>query len=330
MIDEAYRWGSSNVSNWSALTAFEKEGFAVFYYRVGQEAMNKRLAESGTIEYVVDIDNTDHAQEFLLNRDEILDASDSENPFYTATGKLILEDSFCFGAGTIISTPSGQPRAIESLAVGDLVVSPVRDGRLVAGKVTVIHINTAAHLLDVFGLKVTPGHHVLCGDGPYVGRHVPIIDILRTDGALVREDGSLVRAATNFDVGSREDQKIEVAYLESKDDEEHKSAYLRLGSRLPHAEKGAETLLALLEREGYGILEDGRVQPPGEEPGPLYFFGAPPRPEDYVLGRSGLTLSDIYDTPDPGAWEGHLPNPLASSGGRGSVNASFTQRRRPH
>ena len=51
-------------------------------------------------------------------------------------------------------------------------------------------------------IGVTPGHVFLCGAGRFQGRHVPLIDILRDDGAVVRQDGSLMRASTGCVVGS--------------------------------------------------------------------------------------------------------------------------------
>jgi hypothetical protein len=38
-----------------------------------------------------------------------------------------------------------------------------------------------------------PGHAFLCAEGRFAGRHVPLIDILRDDGAVVRQDGTRVR-----------------------------------------------------------------------------------------------------------------------------------------
>ena len=55
-----------------------------------------------------------------------------------------------------------------------------------------------------------PGHVFLCGAGRFQGRHVPLIDILRDDGAVVRQDGSLMRAGTGCAVGSDDDRLIEV------------------------------------------------------------------------------------------------------------------------
>ena len=68
--------------------------------------------------------------------------------------------------------------------------------RLAPPRVTRVFVNDVAHVLDFHGTGVTPGHVFLCGAGRFAGRHVPLIDILRDDGAVVRQDGSLMRAAT--------------------------------------------------------------------------------------------------------------------------------------
>ncbi|MCA3446095.1 MAG: hypothetical protein INF93_05140 [Rhodobacter sp.] len=73
---------------------------------------------------------------------------------------------------------------------------PCRSATLVPARVTRTFANDVAHVLDFHGTGVTPGHAFLCGAGRFQGRHVPLLDILRDDGAVVRQDGSLMRAAT--------------------------------------------------------------------------------------------------------------------------------------
>ena len=52
------------------------------------------------------------------------------------------------------------------------------------------------------GTGVTPGHVFLCGAGRFAGRHVPLIDILRDDGAVGRLGGIRPAAAKCCLVGS--------------------------------------------------------------------------------------------------------------------------------
>jgi hypothetical protein len=91
----------------------------------------------------------------------------------------------CFLAGTQISMWDGTKKPIEQVEAGDIVVSYDKDGTLKPGRVKRTMTNRAKQILDVHGLMVTPGHATLCGDGRFDGQHVPILDILRSDGALV-------------------------------------------------------------------------------------------------------------------------------------------------
>jgi len=90
-------------------------------------------------------------------------------------------------------------------------------------------------------IGVTPGHVFLCGAGRFQGRHVPLIDILRDDGAVVRQDGSLMRASTGCVVGSDGDRLIEVVAADGT------RGHLRAGMRLPE-ETGEVTVSALIAR----------------------------------------------------------------------------------
>lgn len=83
-----------------------------------------------------------------------------------------------------------------------MVLSPDKTGTLVPARVTRTFVNDVAHVPDFHGTGVTPGHVFLCGAGRFQGRHVPLIEILRDDGAVVRQDGSLMRASTGCVAGS--------------------------------------------------------------------------------------------------------------------------------
>jgi len=117
-------------------------------------------------------------------------------------------DSQCFMAGTPIDMWDGTQKSIEDIQPNDIVTSYDAKGLLVPGRVTKTFRNCVVLVLDVFGLMVTPGHVTLCGDGKFDGAHVPIIAILRSDGALVCKDGAKIRATTGCPVGSELDQLI--------------------------------------------------------------------------------------------------------------------------
>ena len=239
-----------------------------------------------------------------------------------------VEPNRCFLPGTPITPADGvTTKPIEEIGVGDEVLSYTGDGTLVPGRVTATSFMTASIVLDWFGLGVTPGHVTLCGhvpgeedtaSGPFMGRHVPLIDILCADGAVVRQDGSLVRAATNEPVGSRADAFVHLAY--SRTGEELKAGVshedsVRAGTKLITPEGNTVSVLGVIEANGYAFDEEtGLVSRPLDDgtpgvPGPLPFFGEPPRPEDHVLNRSGTSLEAIHAA---GEWEGEgsqLPAP---------------------
>jgi hypothetical protein len=211
----------------------------------------------------------------------------------------------CFLSGTPVSLPGGSTKPIESICVGDLVLSYDATGTLVSGRVTRTFRNEVSHLLDVHGLKVTPGHATLCGDGMFKGRHVPIIDILLSDGALVRADGSLVRMAINAPVGSTADVFVKVACAHTPEDMQADTlteGEMRVGTLLFDRDGVPVSVLDCLTAEGYAFdPETGLIAKPGEAPHPLFWFGRLPRPEDYILTRSQETLEGILTD---GEWEG--------------------------
>ena len=99
-------------------------------------------------------------------------------------------------------------KPISDIRVGDVVVSYVDQGRIKPGTVTRTMTNKVTHIFDFWGTGVTSGHAYYCAAGKFSDKHVPLMDILRTDGAIMRADGTMVRAATNCEVGSIGDRLI--------------------------------------------------------------------------------------------------------------------------
>ncbi|EEE35240.1 conserved hypothetical protein [Rhodobacteraceae bacterium KLH11] len=204
----------------------------------------------------------------------------------------------------------GASKPIEEISVGDIVVSYDAEGRLRPGRVTRLFRNRVRHVLDVFGLKVTPGHVTLCGDGVFEGRHVPILDILRSDGALVRADGSKVRAGTGCDLGSDGDRMVMAVVGERQPDGQIKIAEagkIRAGTRVILETGQDVSVLDLIEANGGVLSEDGYVQTSSDSPKlPFRWTFTPhlPKPEDYVLQRSAVTLPEIYEADE---WEAVAP-----------------------
>jgi len=142
----------------------------------------------------------------------------------------------CFLPHTPILLADGTTKPIAAVRPGDMVLSHDKRGKLLPRRVTRTFVNDVAHVLDFHGTGVTPGHAFLCGAGRFQGRHVPLLDILRDDGAVVRQDGSLMRAATGCAVGSDGDRRIEVAAADGA------TGWVRAATRLPCGATVAEVI----------------------------------------------------------------------------------------
>jgi len=228
----------------------------------------------------------------------------------------------CFAAGTMISMFDGAAKPIEDIRKGDFVVSYTESGELVRGEVTGTKTHEVAHVLDVFGLKVTPGHVTYCADGAFKDTHVPLIDILRSDGALMREDGTLVRANTGCEIGSSADTFVEVVTMAGSAEQQvvEQSVRMRTGSRIILDTGHDVSLLDLIEVNGGWVNDDGLVVCDKHRDGRPFlwsFSQTLPKPEDYLLQRSGLTLAAIFAA---GEWEGAAPRLPYSSGNHAKVS----------
>ncbi|MTI44905.1 hypothetical protein JM93_03509 [Roseibium hamelinense] len=171
--------------------------------------------------------------------------------------------------------------------------------------------NRSKIILDLFGLMVTPGHAFYCAEGSYKGQHAPLIDILRSDGAIQHKDGTIIRAATGVPCGAREDSFVWAVVGELQPDGKvvvSDKGKLRLGTRFI-TDDGKDLSIADLIKSANGTLTDeGLIQFNGATaPVPFYwmFDDTLPKPEDYILKRSGTTLESIYKASE---WEQHLPH----------------------
>lgn len=210
-------------------------------------------------------------------------------------------------------------KQIDQVAVGDIVVSYDAKGNLTPNPVVRTFQNDADLVLDFFGTGVTPGHVTFCGEGGFAGQHIPIIDILRSDGAIARSDGTLVRAATGCEVGSEGDRFVVTIIGEAMSGgkfQVKESGQIRLGTRV-RTNTGLDiSVLELIQENGGQVTEDGMIIRKGSStllPFVWAFGPELPRPEDYVLARSGFDLAKIYEI---GEWEGcgtQLPHPEIGS-----------------
>lgn len=206
----------------------------------------------------------------------------------------------CFLAGTQISMWDGTRKPIEQIEAGDIVVSYDKDGTLKPGRVKRTMTNRARQILDVHGLMVTPGHATLCGTGRFDGQHVPILDILRSDGALVLEDGSKIRAGTGCRLGTMGDRLVTAIIGEEQLDglvRITEVGQIRAGTRFIMEDGEGVSVLDLILDGGGHLTEDGMIQTSANGPKMPFrwtFTPSLPKPEDYVLQRSATHLQDIY------------------------------------
>ncbi|WP_157070066.1 Hint domain-containing protein [Aureimonas frigidaquae] len=205
----------------------------------------------------------------------------------------------CFIADTQIAMWNGPDKPIQEIQPGDVVLAYDENGFLHPGRVSRLFRNHSRKVLDLFGVGITPGHLTYCADGPLKGQHVPIIDILRADGAIVLQDGSCVRAATNCPVGSIGDQFVWAVcgeLLPSGLTRVKERAQLRLGTRFITADgMDCSILETILQADGI-IGHDGLLRLSADRPGMPFHWTASsslPKPEDYVLARS----KDALDIP---------------------------------
>ena len=204
-------------------------------------------------------------------------------------------------------------KPISKIKVGDVVLAYDAKGRLAPKQVLRTMENRATHILDFWGTGVTPGHAYYCADGKFQDRHVPLMDILRTDGAIMRADGTMVRAATNCEVGSMGDIMIYASANIQKPDGSWtgpKPGQIRFGTRVIMPDGKSMSLMEIAATEGWRVSDDGyMVGMLRNGDGSLeeqrfhfpYIYGEHlPSPEDYILARSAVTLEEIYAA---GEWE---------------------------
>lgn len=349
MVEKGMSWGAQNVSNWNSLDALEKEAFAVYFYNVGEEHVVGRrdsaLSESGV--YNVDIENTYIAQEYLQNYSSILERMLPNNENLSGLRELIasgqLDDpaNHCFGAGTLVDmwpldkslkpNPDGVydqelvqakiwQKPIEEVKIGDLVVAFDDVGNLVPGHVPRTMTNDVKILLNFHDTRVTPGHVYYRPDSKASYKFETLIDVLRDDGVIQKQDGSLIRAATNVPVGDPRDGFVLAVTGTRRADggvATKDQGRIRLGTRFIVDGKRSYAVADLIEAGGGVVGEDELIRVGDSAPMPFYWeFGDTlPKPEDFILECSGTTLEDIYKMAE---WENqrpHLPAPMVVDGG---------------
>ncbi|MCA3284156.1 MAG: hypothetical protein ING16_14930, partial [Roseomonas sp.] len=174
-----------------------------------------------------------------------------------------LANSPCFLAGTPILLADGRTKPIEDVMIGDLVMAfdATADqgrGALVPRPVTRLYRNVTQSIIDLRGLRITPGHICLTDDG----RFESIAEILLRDGMLLHADGSAIRARTGAKIGSVEDTPIRVCIA---DQTSGTPFFVTLRAGIPllsgadQASSGAQSFAAYLAENGVSIAADGSL-----------------------------------------------------------------------
>jgi hypothetical protein len=232
-----------------------------------------------------------------------------------------LMNAHCFLAGTEITMWDGSKKPIEDIAPNEWVLSHDKNGNPKPGRVARTFTNEAKIILDFHGTFVTPGHVYFCAGGRYEGRFAPLIDILRDDGVVQHEDGTLIRAATGFAVGSDDDKEFwAFAAYEDADGSERirDKKKLRLGTRWMLPNGHYFTMREYMAGAGLELLDDGlvRFKTTGLKTPFIWTFSRElPNPKNFVLARSQTTLEDIYRADQWEAVSPTMPVPLVRDSG---------------
>jgi hypothetical protein len=203
-------------------------------------------------------------------------------------------------------------KPISDIRAGDWVVSFDKKGNLVPGYVPRTFQKDAKILLNFFGTEVTPGHVYYRPDSKLPAKFETLIDILRDDGVIQKQDGSFVRAATNVPIGDPLDGFVQaITGLRRPDGslEITQRGRIRLGTRfiVPINDGYKDYSVADLIKAGGGVVDDDElIRVDDSDPMPFHweFSKTLPEPEDFVLACSRTTLEDIYKAAE---WESQGP-----------------------
>lgn len=209
-----------------------------------------------------------------------------EKSVFDGTGKLLSGQSLavlpttgggtqtfspqCFLAGTEITMADGTKKPIEEIVPGNMVMAFDEKanngmGALVPSKVTRTLPGIAQDIIDLRGLRVTPGHRFLSDNGEWVS----IADCLIEDRAIVEErDGKpvYIRTRTGAVVGSTQDVPLLVVFNDPAT-AKPRGAHVRAGIPWMGQKRADGTyeiwdFARFLEFNNYKILTTGHVIDP--------------------------------------------------------------------
>jgi len=237
---------------------------------------------------------------------------------------------------TPISDETRSKKSIEEIEVGDWVVSFDKEGKIQPARVSRTFSKDVKIILDFFGTGVTPGHVYFRADSDKAHKFETLIDLLRDDGVIETAQGVYIRAATGLPIDDPRDGFVQAITGEILDDGAiavRERGELRLGTRFI-TEGGRDYCIAdLIEALGSKIDENGLICRDNGEAKPFHWDLSEtlPKPEDYVLKRSGTSLEKIYQASEWEAQRPQMPPPMRRDGGPvGPLPASEISRVEPN
>ena len=165
------------------------------------------------------------------------------------------------------------------------------------GPVTRTFQNNAKILLNFHGTRVTPGQVYYRPDSKKSYKYEALIDILRDDGMIQKQDGTLIRAATNVPVDSQRDGLVRAVAGRRMADgtfEQTDEGRIRLGTRLlvgTDKERKSWAVADVIESNG-GVVGEDELIHVGDGPGVPFTWDTGdtlPNPEDFVLACSSTS-----------------------------------------
>jgi len=227
-------------------------------------------------------------------------------------------------------------KPIKNIAVGDWVTSFDKEGKLQPARVSRTFSKDVKIILDFFGTGVTPGHVYYRADTHEEHKFQTLIDIIRDDGVIETVNGTHIRASTGLPIDDPRDRFVQAITGEVLDDGAiavRERGQVRLGTRFITDDGGDYCISDLISTLGAEVDEDGLICRGSDEPKPFHwdFDDTLPKPEDYVLKRSGTSLEEIYQASEWEVQRPQMPPPLRRDGGPvGPLPASEISRVEPN
>lgn len=188
-------------------------------------------------------------------------------------------------------------KSIEEITPSDQVLSFDKNNNLKPGKVVRTFRNKTKVILDFNGTFVTPDHIYFREDSKGPNKFEALIDILRDDGIIRHQDGTLIRASTGCEVGSEDDEQFWAFTIDQIEGGERvrDKKRLRLGTRwmLPNGQHFS--MREYMEGIHIELIREGKLKGYVRHKKHGYitifiwtFSETLPNAEDFMLQRSNI------------------------------------------